>query len=98
MDVEQNRPMTASEAAAWLRLKELGFPDPEKTVLRWRTDGKLPPRSIGGKAIFLLPDLEAFARGETFYNPRKRARILDNNLVGERGRSNLKLRKLENCQ
>ena len=74
IDDEDTQVMTPEEAAAWLKLKDLGHENPIGTLLRLREDGKIARRLVAGRVAFTLADLRAYVRGTVATG---HARLLD---------------------
>lgn len=48
---------TVAEAAERLKLRELGHPEPEKTLRRWAAKGRVPHSHVGKAVVFTEEDL-----------------------------------------
>lgn len=53
--------LTIEEAGHFLRLKDLGFANPTRTIKRWCAKGLLSHGSIGRKPVFTRSQLQEFA-------------------------------------
>jgi hypothetical protein len=54
------RPLTITEAAAWLRLDTMGVADPVQAVMRYHKQKRLKGSRVGRTIVFSLKSLHAF--------------------------------------
>lgn len=57
---DPDKPMTPAQAAAWLGLADLGYPDPEKTLREWASRRQIQSVKIGNRVAFTLRALRSY--------------------------------------
>lgn len=59
---DEDRPLMIEEAGEWLRLQDLGYPDPCATLREWVARGRIDKGKLGNKIIFTLAILRNHVR------------------------------------
>lgn len=83
-DADQDRPLTPAEAAIWLRMVELGYPDPLETIERWAADSAIPKIKLGRRVAFSLRLLRAWLQSSTVPAKETTAEIQQREYVANR--------------
>lgn len=58
--IDPDKPMTPAQAAEWLGLANMGYPQPEKTIREWASRRQIQSVKIGNRVAFTLRALRAY--------------------------------------